>query len=259
MRTIAICTQKGGVGKTTTTANLAAAWGSQGHAVLAIDFDPQFALTRRFGIDPSRTYTVYDVLEAAVLRDAAPMRIDDAIIESGLPGVDVVASKRELANIELTLAGLPRRELVLRRALGAMQARYDFVLLDCPPNLGLLTINALCAADEAVIPIDMKSVDALSGAEELIATAQSLEEDAPKITALVRNRVEGSRLLRRKVFRAIEAELGGLGLPVAATSIPARDAFEHAAIRHIPLVALEPDHTGSEAFRQLARELEAAA
>ncbi len=98
-----------------------------------------------------------------------------------------------------------------------MQARYDFVLLDCPPNLGLLTINALCAADEAVIPIDMKSVDALSGAEELIATAQSLEEDAPKITALVRNRVEGSRLLRRKV------------------------------------------HTGSEAFRQLARELEAAA
>ncbi len=126
---IAICTQKGGVGKTTTTANLAAAWGSQGHAVLAIDFDPQFALTRRFGIDPSRTHTVYDVLEAAVLRDAAPIRIDDAIIESGLPGVDVVASKRERANIELTLAGLPRRELVLRRALARI------------PKLGQLTVD----------------------------------------------------------------------------------------------------------------------
>jgi len=140
-------------------------------------------------------------------------------------------------------------ELALQRHTRADQVRAGPALHDA----------ALRQPDEAVIPIDMKSVDALSGAEELIATAQALEEDAPKITALVRNRVEGSRLLRRRVFRAIESELGELGLPVAATLIPARDAFEHAAIRHGPLVALEPDDTGSEAFRQLARELEAAA
>ncbi len=140
-----------------------------------------------------------------------------------------------------------------------MPARYDFVLLHCPPNLGLLTINALCAADEALIPIDMKSVDARSGAEELIVTAQALEEGRSQDHSPGQNRVEGSRLLRRRVFRAIEAELGDLGLPVAATLIPARDAFEHPAIRHVPLVALEPDHAGSEAFRRLARELDAAA
>jgi chromosome partitioning protein len=259
VRTIAICTQKGGVGKTTAAANLAAAWGQLGRSVLAIDLDPQFALTRRFGADPAAGDTIYDVVESAILRDATQIALDDVIRHDVVAGVDLIASRRELANIELTLAGLPRRELVLRRCLRQLQAHYDYTLIDCPPNLGLLTVNALCAADEAVIPLDMKSVDALAGAEELIATAQALEEDAPRVTALVRNRVEGSLPHRRRVYRAIDAELEHLGLPIAATLIPARDAFEHSAIAHAPLVSTQPDHIGSQAFRDLATELEAAA
>ena len=132
---------------------------------------------------------------------------------------------------------------------------YDIVLIDCPPNLGLLTVNALCAADEAVVPIDMKSVDALAGAEELIATAKALEEDGPSMTALVRNRVEGSPSRRRQVYAAIDEALAQLDLPVARTLIPARDDFEKAAILQEPLVVWRPDHIGSLAFQSLADEL----
>jgi chromosome partitioning protein len=130
------------------------------------------------------------------------------------------------------------------------------VLIDCPPNLGLLTVNALCAAEEAVIPIDMKSVDALAGAEELIVTAEALEEDGPKVTALVRNRVEGTSNHRRQVYIAIDRALAELDLPIAQTLIPARDDFEKAAIVQEPLVVWRPDHIGSLAFHALAHELD---
>lgn len=102
----------------------------------------------------------------------------------------------------------------------------------------------------------MKSVDALAGAEELIATVQELEEDGPRITALLRNRVEGTSHRRREVYKAIDYELGELALPIATTQIPARDDFEKSAILHQPLVTWRPDHIGSEAFRCLADELD---
>ena len=191
-RTIAVCTQKGGVGKTTTVANLAAAWGSQGRRILAVDFDPQFALTRRFGIDPSERSTIVDVLEGMILKAKTAPNVGDVVVGEATPLVDVVPAHRRLADVETSLVREIKRETFLRRALRGHIDPYDIVLIDCPPNLGLLTVNALCAADEAVVPIDMKSVDALAGAEELIATAEALEEDGPRVTALVRNRVEGS-------------------------------------------------------------------
>jgi chromosome partitioning protein len=256
VRTIAICTQKGGVGKTTTVANLAAAWGSRGQRVLAIDFDPQFALTRRFGIDPSDRLTIADVLESQLIRDRTAIPIGKAIVSDVAPGVDVIPAHRRLSDIEITLVQAVKRETFLRRALRGETGTHDIVLIDCPPNLGLLTVNALSAADEALIPIDMKSVDALAGAEELIATVQELEEDGPKITALLRNRVEGTSQRRRDVYKAIDYELGELALPIAVTQIPARDDFEKSAILHQPLVIWRPDHIGSEAFRSLADELD---
>jgi chromosome partitioning protein len=256
MRTIAVCTQKGGVGKTTTVTNLAATWGSRGRRVLAVDFDPQFALTRRFGIDPSDRVTIADVLESSLIRDRNAIPIAKAIVHDASPGVDVIPAHRRLSDIEITLVQAVKRETFLRRALRGQTGNYDVVLIDCPPNLGLLTVNALAAADEALVPIDMKSVDALAGAEELIATVMELEEDGPKVTALLRNRVEGTTRRRREVYRAIDDELGALQLPIATTQIPARDDFEKSAILQQPLVTWRPDHIGSEAFRFLADELD---
>lgn len=255
-RTIAICTQKGGVGKTTAVANLAAAWGSRGKRVLAVDFDPQFALTRRFGVDPRSRPTIVDALESLLITDGPAVTLADAIVADAAPLVDLVPAQRRLADIETTLVRAIKRETFLRRALRDEIDRYDIVLIDCPPNLGLLTVNALCAADEVVVPIDMKSVDALAGAEELVATAAALEEDGPHVTALVRNRVEGNNRRRRQVYAAIDDALNVLELPVARTQIPARDDFEKSAIVQRPLVVWRPDHIGSQAFRSLADELD---
>lgn len=258
-RTIAVCTQKGGVGKTTTVANLAAAWGSRGRRVLVVDFDPQFALTRRFGVDPSQRTTIADVLEGMILKDRAAPGVGEALVTQAAPLVDLVPAHRRLADVETTLVREIKRETFLRRALRSHVGSYEIVLIDCPPNLGLLTVNALCAADEAVVPIDMKSVDALAGAEELVATADALEEDGPKVTALVRNRVEGGTGRRRQVYAAIDRALAALELPVARTLIPARDDFEKAAILQEPLVVWRPDHPGSLAFCSLAEELDGVA
>jgi chromosome partitioning protein len=258
VRSIAVCTQKGGVGKTTAVANLAAAWGARGQRVLAIDADPQFALTRRFGVDPAERVTLYETLASRLVRGHAEIDVGEAIVDV-LPGVALIPARRELADVEVTLAGITRRERLLRRVLARLPDVFDLVLIDCPPNLGLLTVNALCAADEVLIPIDMKSVDALAGAEELVATAAALEEDAPRVTALVRNRVDGTPRRRRTVYRAIAAALEELDLPLANTEIPARDDFEKSAIVHVPLVAWRPDHLGAHAFRRLATELDEAA
>lgn len=135
-RTIAVCTQKGGVGKTTAVANLAGAWGSQGKRVLAIDFDPQFALTRRFGIDPSERPTIVDVLEGMILKNRAAPGVGEATVIEVAPRVDLVPAHRRLADIETSLVREIKREAFLRRALRGHLDPYDIVLIDCPRTSG---------------------------------------------------------------------------------------------------------------------------
>jgi chromosome partitioning protein len=245
-RTIAVCTQKGGVGKTTSVSNLAAAWGAMGHRVLAIDFDPQFALSRRFGIAPSAVPTLYDVL-------AGPRELPDVVLEEVAPGVDLVPAERRLAGVELSLVTELKREQFLARAIADHTGSYDFLLIDCPPNLGLLTVNALCAAREALVPIDMEDVDALQGAEELVATVRALVTtgDEIEIAALVRVRADRRRL----AYGAINEALFELELPVAETEIPDRAEFHQSAIAQEPLVVSRPDSAGALAYRRLAEEL----
>jgi chromosome partitioning protein len=179
----AVCSRKGGVGKTTVTRELAAAFATAGRRVLVVDVDPQRNLTRRYGVDPGQIATLYDVLASRLTRGGDEVTLQEVIVADVLDGVDLVPGDKLLADVELTLGGVAaRRERFLTRVLAPVreQGNYDIVLIDCPPSLGLLTINALVAADQVIVPVDMTVSDSLDGAEDLLGTVVELEEDAPR-------------------------------------------------------------------------------
>lgn len=248
MRRRAVIAQKGGVAKTTTVANVAAAWGRAGRRVLVVDADPQFDLTRAFGQAPSKARaTVLDVMvgestaEAAIIRDVAP-------------AVDLLASHRDLKRLELSLVSEVKREEYLAQALDGV-GDYDEVLIDCPPNLGLLTVNALFAAPEVLVPVSMRDSAALQSAGEVKRTVATLAERGVDvaISAIVRTMGDPRRL----AYRAIAETLPALGLPIAATEIPLLAAFDNSVVIGQPLVVSDPDNPGAQAYCRLAAELAA--
>jgi chromosome partitioning protein len=248
-RVIAVANLKGGTGKSTAVANLACAWGREPAPmrVLAIDLDPQGDLTAMFGRYPDEAAGTVDDL--FVDEDVT---VEQARMSDVAPQVDLIVAGPKLASIELGLAGQMSSEFFLKDALDGHIGGYDIVLIDCPPQLGKLTPNALFAATEVVIPVSMVDRGAYSGAVELLARVEEVRRRQPlEVTAIVRTHVDR----RRRAFKALNGEIESLGAPVAKTLIPLRSAFNDAGVVGSPVSLLEPDSEGGMAYRRLGQEL----
>lgn len=244
MVTVAVANQKGGVGKTTSAINLAAVLARRGRRVLAVDLDPQFALTRRLGVRPHQlANTIVDVL--AGWTAAAEAVLGD------IHRMDVLPATRELAGVELALAGEVGRESVLRDTLDGLA--YDLVVIDTPSNLGLLTVNALLAADVVLAPVAAGDEGAAQGLAELRATLAKLTRIRPTAPALavIVTKVRPRRVMGEMIDDAITA----LGLqPVAR--VPDRTAVEQADVSRTPIAIAAPDSAVALAYEKLADHLE---
>src|SRR5205814_328320 len=247
-RILAVVNQKGGVGKTTTTINLAAALAALGRQVLVIDLDPQANTTSGLALDPRRQrLTVYHLLsgEAAV---------DDVAVPSLLEGLFVVPSQLDLAGAEIELATQERRESRLQAALTDLVGGYGHVLIDCPPSLGLLTLNALAAADEMLIPLQCEYF-ALEGLGHLLYTHQLVQASLNprlEIGGILLTQFDARTTLAWDVVREIRRVYAD---KVFQTLIPRNVRVSEAPSHGIPITVYDPTCRGALAYRQLAEEV----
>ncbi len=253
MKVFCIANQKGGVGKTTTTVNLAAGLAKVGQRTLLIDLDPQGNATMGSGIDKRQLkLSVYDVLlESASILEARAK--SEKLEESGC-GYHVLGANRELAGAEIELVNLPRREQRLKAALVHAQAHYDFVLIDCPPSLSLLTLNGLCSAHGVVVPMQCEYF-ALEGLTDLVNTIKQVHANLNRelqLIGLLRVMFDPRITLQQQVSDQLK---GHFGEKVFNTIIPRNVRLAEAPSYGLPGVVFDANAKGSVAFVEFAREM----
>lgn len=247
-RIFCIANQKGGVGKTTTAVNLAAGLAAQGQRTLLVDLDPQGNATMGSGIDKRQlARSVYQVLLGASTARAA-------IVHSESGGYDLLPANRELAGAEVELVEFDDRERRLKQALDAVAADYDFVLIDCPPSLSLLTINGLCCAHGVIIPMQCEYF-ALEGLTDLVNTIKRVHANLNpglKIIGLLRVMYDPRMTLQQQVSAQLEAHFGD---KVFRTIIPRNVRLAEAPSYGVPGVAYDRSAKGAQAYLAFGAEM----
>ncbi|PTT93216.1 chromosome partitioning protein [Pelomonas sp. HMWF004] len=243
-----IANQKGGVGKTTTTVNLAAGLAQIGQRVLVIDLDPQGNATMGSGIDKRKLeLTVYDVLLESASIAEARTRADKA-------GYDVLGANRELAGAEVDLVALERREKRIKQALAEVGSDYDFVLIDCPPSLSMLTLNGLCSAHGVIVPMQCEYF-ALEGLTDLVNTIKQIHANLNpdlEIIGLLRVMFDPRITLQQQVSDQLKAHFGD---KVFDSVIPRNVRLAEAPSYGLPGVVFDPSSKGAVAFVEFAKEM----
>jgi len=247
-RIIALCNQKGGVGKTTTTINLGATLAESGRRVLAVDFDPQGALSAGLGVPTHDVPTIYDLLLGT------NTAVVDTIVATSTPGLDVIPANIDLSAAEVHLVNEVAREQILARVLRQVSDKYDVILIDCQPSLGLLTINALTAAHGVLIPLECEYF-ALRGVALLVETIEKVRDrlnPAIRLDGILATMYDARTLHSREVLqRVVEA----FGPQVLETVIGRSVKLPDASVAAEPVTLFAPEHAVTESYRQLAREL----
>ena len=247
-RIIAVANQKGGVGKTTTTINLSACLAEQGQKVLVIDVDPQGNTTSGLGIDKNNTEnTVYELM----LGEAS---IDDCIYKSVMDDLDVIPSNVNLAGAEIDLIDIDDREYILKKIVSSLKEKYDFILLDCPPSLSMLTVNAMTAANTVLVPIQCEYY-ALEGLSQLIRTINLVKQKLNpelEIEGVVFTMYDARTNLSLQVVENVKANLKQT---VYKTIIPRNIRLAEAPSHGLPINLYDSKSAGAESYRLLAEEV----
>jgi len=247
-KVIAVANQKGGVGKTTTAINLGSCLAMLGKRVLLVDIDPQGNCSSGLGVDRYRLKTcIYDVL----IRGIDPR---DAIIHTGIRNLDLIPATIQLAGAEVELATLERRETRLKEKLDPLRDNYDYIIIDCPPSLGLATVNALCAADSVLIPIQCEYY-ALEGLSQLMHSIflirRRLNPDL-KIEGILLTMFDGRTNLSIQVVDEVKRHFKN---ELYRTIIPRNVRLSEAPSFGKPIVMYDPRSKGAEVYQELAREV----
>jgi len=247
-RIISLSNQKGGVGKTTSTINLGAAFAEYGRRVLVVDFDPQGALSAGLGVPTHDVPTIYDLLLGTVKNPA------EAIVHTAFPGLDVIPANIDLSAAEVHLVNEVARETILARVLRKVSDQYDVILIDCQPSLGLLTVNALTAAHGVLIPLECEFF-ALRGVALLVETIEKVRDrlnPAIELDGILATMYDARTLHSREVLQRVVDTFGD---DVLETVIGRTVKFPDASVAGSPITSFAPDHAAAESYRQLAREL----